>query len=117
MDNEKINTFILTNKAYFLDEDLRLIKLRLESINETKWHEISTITFKDPQIALMLSIFGGPIGVDRFYIGDYAKGVLKTVTIGGLLIWAFVDQFLIRKSTKEHNRQMLFNIIDNRISI
>lgn len=117
MDIERINIFILTNKHFFLDEDLSLIKLRLETIDEVKWRELSTITFKDPQIALMLSIFGGPIGVDRFYIGDYAKGVLKTVTLGGLLIWAFIDQFLIRKSTKRNNRQMLFDIIDNRISI
>ena len=55
---------------------------------------------------------GGPIGVDRFYIEDYLLGVFKTITCGGVLIWAFVDQFLIRKATKENNREMLMNLLN-----
>ena len=60
----------------------------------------------------MLSIFGGPIGVDRLYIGDYLLGVFKTITCGGLLIWAFVDQFLIRKATKDNNKELLMNLLN-----
>ena len=56
--------------------------------------------------------FGGPIGVDRFYIGDYLLGVFKTITCGGVLIWAFVDQFLIRKATKDNNKEMLMNLLN-----
>ena len=74
--------------------------------------QFSTLNFKDPQTALMLSIFGGPIGVDRFYIGDYLLGVFKTITCGGVLIWAFVDQFLIRKATKDNNKEMLMSLLN-----
>jgi TM2 domain-containing membrane protein YozV len=83
----------------------------MESADDSKWDALSTLDLKNPQTALMLSIFGGPIGVDRLYIGDYLLGVFKTITCGGLLIWAFVDQFLIRRATKENNRQMFMEIL------
>lgn len=112
MDKTKIDTFILTNRDCFLNDDIPMIRQRMESADESKWQALSTLNFKDPQTALMLSIFGGPIGVDRFYIGDYLLGVFKTITCGGILIWAFVDQFLIRKATKENNLQILMDILN-----
>ena len=112
MDKTKVDTFLLTNRDCFLDEDIPMIRLRMESAEENKWQALATLNFKDPQTALMLSIFGGPIGIDRIYIGDYLLGVFKTITCGGILIWAFVDQFLIRKATKENNREMLIEILN-----
>lgn len=112
MDSSKINTFILTNKDCFPEADITMIRQRMESADDNIWQALSTLNFKDPQTALMLSIFGGPIGVDRFYIGDHLLGIFKTITCGGLLVWAFVDQFLIRKATKENNRDMLMNVLN-----
>jgi hypothetical protein len=111
MDKIRVNTFLLTNRECFLDEDIPLIRQIMESADDSKWDALSTLDLKNPQTALMLSIFGGPIGVDRLYIGDYLLGVFKTITCGGLLIWAFVDQFLIRRATKENNRQMFMEIL------
>lgn len=112
MDKIKVDTFLLINRECFLEEDIPMIRQRMESAEESKWQALSTLNLKDPQTALMLSIFGGPIGVDRFYIDDYLLGVFKTITCGGILIWAFVDQFLIRKATKENNRRMLMDILN-----
>lgn len=84
----------------------------MESAEDSKWSALSSINFKDPQTALMLSIFGGPIGIDRIYIGDILLGVFKTITCGGILIWAFVDQFLIRKATKENNMKNLMSVLN-----
>ena len=112
MDKTKVDTFILTNRECFLNDDIPMIRHCMESADDSKWNALSTLSLKDPQTALMLSIFGGPIGVDRFYIGDYLLGVFKTVTCGGILVWAFVDQFLIRKATKENNREMLMDILN-----
>lgn len=113
MDKARVDTFLLTNRECFSDDDIPMIRQRMESAEDSKWQAVSTLNFKDPQTALMLSIFlGGPIGVDRFYIEDYLLGVFKTITCGGVLIWAFVDQFLIRKATKENNREMLMNLLN-----
>ena len=110
MFKSRVDAFILNNRSCFADEDIPIIRMRLETIDDSKWFLLSTIQLKDPQVALMLSIFGCPIGFDRFYIGDIVLGVLKTITCGGLLIWAIIDLFLIRTSTHNYNMRQLMQI-------
>ncbi len=50
---------------------------------------------KDWGSALLLSIFLGWLGIDRFYLGYNGLGVLKLVTGGACGIWCLVDSVLI----------------------
>lgn len=45
--------------------------------------------------AILLSLFVGALGIDRFYLGKIGTGILKLITFGGLGIWALVDLILI----------------------
>ena len=65
---------------------------------------------KDPNTALILSIFFGGLGVDRFYIGDAGLGVGKLLTLGGLGVWALVDWFIIRGAAEAKNLQAVRTI-------
>lgn len=50
---------------------------------------------KDWLTTLLLSIFLGSLGVDRFYLGSIGLGILKLVTCGGAGVWALIDIILI----------------------
>jgi hypothetical protein len=50
---------------------------------------------RDWLVALLLSIFLGGLGVDRFYLGHIGLGVVKLITFGGCGIWSLIDIILI----------------------
>ena len=40
---------------------------------------------------LIISFLAGYFGLDRFYQGDVALGVIKMITFGGFGVWYLID--------------------------
>jgi|AntAceMinimDraft_15_1070371.scaffolds.fasta_scaffold37486_2 TM2 domain-containing membrane protein YozV len=54
-------------------------------------------------LTLIMSIFFGCIGVDRFIMGHVGLGILKLLTFGGFSIWWLIDLILIGTKFKFKN--------------
>ena len=50
---------------------------------------------KSKVVALILSIFLGELGIDRFYLDYIGTGILKLITCGGFGIWWLIDLIMI----------------------
>lgn len=50
---------------------------------------------KNKLTAILLSIFTGGLGIDRFYLGYTGSGIVKLLTAGGLGIWSLIDLIMI----------------------
>ena len=111
MDSQKVELFIISNSKYFEPHQLFQVKEQLMQMDDNKWLIIQTMQFKDPTISIIISVFLGQLGIDRFIIGDIGLGIGKLLTCGGLGIWYIVDLFLIMGATKEKNFESLMQMI------
>lgn len=102
-----LNLLLSTYGKYFPEERFADVKTILESMSEDKQAALAMAGFKDPTITLIISLLGGGLGIDRFYIGDTGLGVAKLLTCGGLGIWSIIDWFLIMGAVREKNFQKL----------
>lgn len=98
-----IETFLMVNAKNLPTEKIPYLREKLYSLSETRVKSIQAFPFKDSTISLVLSLFLGPYGVDRFFLGEVGLGILKLVTLGGCGIWAIIDWFLIMNKTREYN--------------
>ena len=107
MESSKIDLFISTMNEKFPSSSMMAIRSQLEKMDDSKFALLQSLNYKNPTTVLILSIFLGYLGVDRFMLGQTGLGVLKLLTCGGLGVWAIVDWFIISGKTKEINYQLL----------
>lgn len=107
MDSQKVDAFIMANGKYFHDYQISAVREFLLAADDSKWPMIQALQFKDPTITLIISIIGGSLGIDRFFLGDMGLGVIKLITCGGAGIWTIVDWFLVMGVARDRNMQKL----------
>ena len=109
MEQQKVDMFIMNNGSKLPENQVALLREKLLKVDEEKWFTISSIQFKDPMTALILSLFLGSLGIDRFYLGHTGLGVGKLLTCGGAGIWTIIDWFMIMGAAREENAKKLLN--------
>lgn len=103
IEQSKVDMFFMTNAKYFPEEKAVYLKEKLRTMDDEKFSLVSTIELKDPTTLLLVSIFLGTLGIDRFMLGDTGMGILKLLTAGCCGVLTIVDWFTISKKTKEAN--------------
>ena len=103
MDNQKVDMYIMTNQKFFPEEKMVSVREKLLAMSEEQFAAVSMIELKDPTTLLLISIFLGTLGIDRFMLGETGMGVLKLLTAGVCGILTIIDWFSITKKTKELN--------------
>lgn len=111
MDQNKVDMYIMTNQKYFPAEKIMYLKEKLAAMDENKITMISTVELKDPTTILLVSIFLGGLGIDRFMLGDIGMGILKLLTGGCCGILTIVDWFTISKKARETNFNNLMTLL------
>lgn len=108
MDSEKVNHILMMLSSKIPAGSIPSVRTRLENtdISESEILALQS-QMKDPLLSILLSIFIGSLGVDRFYIGDVGLGIGKLLTAGGCGIWWLIDIFLIVDATKQKNLELL----------
>ncbi len=111
MDTQKVDMFIMTNGKFFESHQVGQIRDRLIELDDSKWSMVQTLQFKDPTISLIISLLGGSLGIDRFFIGDTGMGIGKLLTCGGFGIWAIIDWFMIMDATRQKNIEKIHHAL------
>lgn len=111
IEQSKVDMFFMTNAKYFPEEKAVYLKEKLRTMDDEKFSLVSTIELKDPTTLLLVSIFLGTLGIDRFMLGDTGMGILKLLTVGCCGVLTIIDWFTISKKTKEANFNKMMSLL------
>ena len=103
VDKQKVDMFLMTNQKYFPTEKMMFLKEKLYRLDESQFSMISCIEMKDPTTLLLISLFLGSWGVDRFMLKETGMGVLKLLTLGCCGVLTIIDWFSVQNKVKEKN--------------
>lgn len=77
MEQENVDMFLMLKGNFFPKEMIILIRERLVMQKNIQWTDLLGIKLKDPFFALLISVAGGVLGVDRFYLQEHMVGICK----------------------------------------
>ena len=101
--SQKADIYFMTNQKFFPSEKLYAVKERLDGMTDEQIQRLMYVQLKDPTTYLLISIFIGELGIDRFLLGDVGMGILKLLT-GGLcgILWIY-DMVTIQDKVRNIN--------------
>ena len=84
----------------------------LRTAPDNMFDYLITLPVKSAGITVVLSIFLGGLGIDRFYVGDIGLGIAKLLfgwlTLG---LWPLIDIFLCYKKARQVNMEAIMTAI------
>ena len=69
--------YIMTNQKFFPAEKIMFLKEKLLSADESKLNLVNAADLKDPTTILLIFIFVGSLGVDRFVDNQLYRNIME----------------------------------------
>jgi len=111
MQKDRVDMYLVSNAPNLPQDKMHIVQEKLLLLPDDKFALLHAVEMKNPTTLLLISIFLGEFGVDRFMLGDVGLGIGKLLTLGGCLVWWFIDMFLIMGRTREVNFENLMKAI------
>lgn len=106
MDSTKTSQALMALNEKLDPQGLMLVKNSISTINDSNYDAVLAAIsgLQNPTTVLIMSIFFGPFGVDRFMTGRIVSGIFKLL-IGWLTlgIWWLVDIVKAKSATRSYN--------------
>jgi hypothetical protein len=109
--SQKADIYFMTNQKFFPSEKLYAVKERLDGMTDEQIQRLMYVQLKDPTTYLLISIFIGELGIDRFLLGDVGMGILKLLTAGLCGILWIYDMVTIQDKVRNINFDELMRIM------
>lgn len=116
MNQLKVVEFLEQNKEYlFPNKEYTDMDVENALMAAPDGFEMSmrSIPFRKPSTVQIISVFPGSLGVDRFYLGDIKKGILKYFTFGGFGIWWIKDIISAKDRCRAYNCKKLMDAVND----
>ncbi|MCI9626801.1 MAG: TM2 domain-containing protein [Clostridia bacterium] len=115
MEQQLVDQYIMTHRTYFPTEKVTYLKDKLIAADEQKFSSVLAAKLKNPIKLLLVSLFLGTFGVDRFMIGDTKMGILKLSTAGVCGTLTIIDWFSIFHKTKNINFNHIMSLLCTKV--
>lgn len=108
MESSKVNALMTKFEGKIPEDQKVILKNKLMKAEDETYDVLDAMSLKNKTTTLLLAIFLGGLGVDRFYIGDVGKGIAKLL-LGWLTLglWPFIDIFVSYRKAKAKNIQKI----------
>lgn len=121
--------YIVKIRKHIPKEAYRELCIKLDDASEEKRNKVKELKLKSIYVTLILSLFLGIFGVDRFYAGDIRLGIGKLAlgvvgylfggfgTIGFAIqllsyVWWIEDIFFSYRLSRKRNAERIYSILN-----
>ena len=103
METQKVDIYLMSNQKNFPADKIPMLREALLRAPDDKFMMLQAVELKDTTTMIVISVFLGSLGIDRFMLGDVGMGVLKLLTGGVCGILTIYDWCTVMKRTREQN--------------
>ena len=93
-DTNTVDTYIALHRDYLPEAELNTLKAKMINCSDSQWNRIRFLELKEPNSMLLISLFVGYWGIERFMLGKKISGILKLLIFQLSLIGEIACIFL-----------------------